>query len=51
MEHGDVLPVGTMMDNFDFHRLYANCGSSTNGYLSINHELTPGGVTAMNCFF
>jgi uncharacterized protein len=51
MEHGDVLPVGTMMDNFDFTGYMPIGGSSTNGYLSINHELTPGGVTAINVSF
>ena len=51
MEHGDVLPVGTMMDNFDFTGYMPIAGSSINGYLSINHEQTPGGVTAMNVSF
>ena len=51
MEHGDVLPVSTMMDNFDFTGYMPIAASSTNGYLSINHELTPGGVTAMNVSF
>jgi secreted PhoX family phosphatase len=52
MEHGDPLPVGTMMDNFDFTGFMPIGSSSVNGYLSINHELTgSGGVTAMNVNF
>jgi secreted PhoX family phosphatase len=52
IEHADVLPVGTMMDNFDFTGYMPIAASSTNGYLSINHEITAaGGVTAMNVSF
>lgn len=52
IEHGDVLPTGTMQDNFDFTGFMPIAASSVNGYLSINHELTPvGGVTAMNINF
>lgn len=51
IEHGDVLPVGTMMDNFDFTGYMPIAGSSVNGYLSINHEMSPGGVTAMDVSF
>lgn len=52
IEHGDVITVGgTIMDNFDFTGYVPISGSSTNGYLSINHELTPGGVTVMDLSF
>lgn len=52
IEHSDVIPSSTMRDNFDFTGFVPIAGSSTNGYLSINHELTPvGGVTAMNVSF
>jgi uncharacterized protein len=52
LEHGDVIQSSTMRDNFDFTAFVPIAGSSTNGYLSINHELTPvGGVTAMNVSF
>ncbi len=48
IEHGDVLPVGTMQDNFDFTGYMPIASSSVDGHLSINHEQIPGGVTAMN---
>ena len=52
IEHTDVIPGSTMRDNFDFTAYVPIAGSSTNGYLSMNHELTPvGGVTAMNVSF
>jgi hypothetical protein len=48
LEHGDVITNGTAADNFDFTGYVPAVGSSSTGYLSLNHELTPGGVTAMN---
>lgn len=48
IEHGDDIQGGTMRDNFDFTGYVPISGSSKNGYLSINHELNPGGVTIMN---
>jgi uncharacterized protein len=48
IEHADAISNGNMMDNFDFTAYVPISGSSTNGHLSINHELTVGGVTAMD---
>ncbi|MCE2788275.1 MAG: PhoX family protein [Saprospiraceae bacterium] len=49
LEHNDEITGGTMRDKFDFTAYVPALGSSKNGYLSINHELSPGGVTAMQC--
>ena len=39
IEHGDSIDIGgTMDDNFDFTGYVPINGSSTSGYLSINHE-------------
>lgn len=52
IEHGDDLTDGgTMADQFDFTGYVPIAGSSTNGYLSINHEQTPGGVTILDVQF
>ncbi len=51
IEHGDPVIGGTMMDNFDFTGYVPIAGSSALGRLSVNHELTPGGVTAMDVSF
>ncbi len=52
IEHGDTLSDGTAIkDNFDFTGYVPIGGSSTNGYLSINHELTSGGVTILDVQF
>jgi hypothetical protein len=51
IEHGDPVIGGTMMDNLDFTGYVPIAGSSVLGRLSINHELTPGGVTAMDISF
>ena len=52
IEHGDSIDIGgTMDDNFDFTGYVPINGSSTSGYLSINHEKTPGGVTIMDFNF
>ncbi len=47
--NGDALTAGgTMPDNHDFAGYVPIDGSSTTGYLSINSELTPGGVTILD---
>ena len=51
IEHGDPISNGTMNDNFDFTAFISVGSSAENGYLSINHELTPGGVTIMDLHF
>ncbi len=43
LEHTDEIIGGTMRDNFDFTGYVPVAGSSKNGFLSINHELIPGG--------
>jgi secreted PhoX family phosphatase len=49
IEHGDELTEGgTLPDNCDFTGYVAIDGSSSNGYLSINSEATPGGVTILD---
>jgi uncharacterized protein len=48
IEHNDVISNGLMMDNFDFTGFVPIANSSVNGNLSVNHELTVGGVTAMD---
>lgn len=47
LEHGDPISNGTAMDNFDFTGYLPANGSSSSGYLALNHELNIGGVTAM----
>jgi uncharacterized protein len=51
IEHADPVTGGTMKDNLDFTGFVPISGSSTSGRLSINHELTPGGITAMDVSF
>jgi len=52
IEHGDTISNGDLMDDqFDFTGYVPINGSSTEGYLSINHEKIPGGVTIMNFSF
>ncbi len=51
LEHGDPVLNGTARDNFDFTGYLPANGSSVSGYLSLNHEMTPGGVTAMDMHF
>jgi uncharacterized protein len=48
LEHGDPISNGMAMDNFDFTGYLPSNGSSTSGYLALNHELNIGGVTAMD---
>ena len=51
IENGDPLTAGgTMPDNHDFAGYVPIGGSSTNGYLGINSELTPGGTTILDLF-
>ncbi|MEP1096228.1 MAG: alkaline phosphatase PhoX [Cyclobacteriaceae bacterium] len=49
IEHGDELTEGgALPDNCDFTGYVSIEGSSTKGYLSINSEATPGGVTILD---
>lgn len=49
IENGDPLSAGgTMPDNHDFTGYVPINGSSANGYLGINSELTPGGMTILD---
>ncbi len=48
LEHGDPISNGTARDNFDFTGYLPANGSSTSGYIALNHELNIGGVTAMD---
>ncbi len=51
IQHGDAITNGTMDDQFDFTGYVPIGGSSAQGYLSINHEKTPGGVTIFDFSF
>jgi uncharacterized protein len=51
IEKNDAITNGTIKGTFDFTAYVPNGGSSTSGRLSINHEATPGGVTAMDITF
>lgn len=53
IQHNDLLTTGGFMnDQFDFTGFVPINGSSTNGYLSINHEMNPvGGVTVLDIQF
>ncbi len=51
IEHQDIISNGTMADNFDFTSYVPINASSKNGYVTINHELSPGGLTAMDVRF
>ncbi len=48
IEAGDAITNGNIAGNFDFTAYVSIANSSRNGYLTINHELTPGGLTAMD---
>lgn len=52
-ETGDALTVGsgTIPQNPDFTGFVPIAGSSTNGYLSLNHEIAPGAVTVFDVNF
>ncbi|WP_339916615.1 alkaline phosphatase PhoX [Yeosuana marina] len=52
-ETGDALTVGsgTLPRNPDFTGFVTIAGSSTNGYLSLNHEIAPGAVTIFDINF
>ena len=51
IEHGDPLTEGGVMpDQFDFTGYVAIDSSSSNGYLAINSEAIPGGVTVLDLF-
>lgn len=52
VEAGDTLADGNMlMEKNDFTGYVPINGSSTNGYLSINSELVPGGVSVLDISF
>jgi hypothetical protein len=51
LEQGDPIGNGTVRDNFDFTGYLSANGSSTSGYLALNHEIHPGAVTAMDINF
>lgn len=52
IEEGDPLDVGgPMADRFDFTGYVPISSSSENGYLSISHEMFPGGVTILDIQF
>ena len=52
IETGDPLTEGgTLPDRCDYAGYVPISGSSTNGYLSINSEETPGGVTVLDIMF
>ncbi|MCP4457493.1 MAG: DUF839 domain-containing protein [Cytophagales bacterium] len=52
IESGDALSAGGLLpSNNDFAGYVPIAGSSTNGYLSINSEATPGGVTILDINF
>jgi uncharacterized protein len=48
IETGDAITSGTIATNFDFTAFVPIEGSTIKGYMTINHELTPGGLTSMN---
>ena len=49
MKTGDPLSAGgNMLDNPDFSCYVPIAGSSTNGYVNINHETAPGGATVLD---
>lgn len=51
-ETGDALTVsGTLPDTPDFTAYVPIANSSTNGYLSLNHEIAPGAVTVFDINF
>jgi len=50
-ENDSLTGGGVALGNFDFTGYVPISGSSTNGYLSINHELTPGGTTILDIQF
>ncbi|MBK0403671.1 DUF839 domain-containing protein [Adhaeribacter sp. BT258] len=43
--------TGLLPSNFDFSAYVPRSGSSRKGYLSLNHETTPGGVSIFNLAF
>lgn len=50
-QRGDDSAQGNEGDNYDFTGYVPINGSSEHGYLSINHETTPGGVTILEIKF